>query len=372
MMLKRIVQLSLAVLIVSCSTPTRMIAVKEERVLPKKWQARAVKEFWGAQCAKPREVGLEKWTLCPGEKSAHGSLRRFNQQTQNIEELVIQSRDPLAMSVSVTAESPWIVSSDLVYVGTEDGRILGFDYQGQQKRAHEFALHAWVQHLVEVKQSLFAVVSRYNQVLLVKLNTDLSPKEEVLLPLTLQSVEMVVAHDHLYVSTDQGALLEYNFELELQRQTQLSEGKALGEMLVHEGHIFVGNEAGVLFHLDPQFQVTQVKNSTGPISSAPVYTEQGIWVAYDEEGSLRLFDFDLRMKQKIAVPFQRSLLGFRGIHYGPHVLLEVTSLGHINLLNSEGEFLLTKEENGIVKWEIEPMELATELEASRVPAGQGR
>lgn len=368
------VKVSLLVLIIlviqSCATALHKHV--SELVLPKKWQARSLKDKWGAQCAKPRAVGLEMWTFCHGKLSVHGTLMRMNVATQTIEETIITSRDPLAMSVSVSAESPWVISTDKVWVGTEDGRILAFDFTGKQIATRDFAPHAWIQHLNLVDEKLFAVVSRYQRVELVKLNDGLAIESSVALIDTLQSVELLVQNEKVFVSTDKGFLLEFNKELQQQKKLALSPGFALGEIGLTPQGLYVGNELGVLFYIDPQYKMKAIKKSLSPISSAPVMSSQGLWVAYDEEGSLRLFDSELNLKKKLDVPFSRSLLGLRPIHYGQHLLLEVISFGHVNLLNAEGEVLLSKEDPGALNWEITPSEVTDTLEATRSPAGQKR
>lgn len=343
-----------------------------ELVLPKKWQARSLKDKWGALCGKPRAVGTELWTFCHGKQSAHGTLMRMNTATQTIEETLIPSRDPLAMSVSVTAESPWLIGAEKVWVGTEDGRILGFDFSGKLIESREFALHAWIQHLKLIDEKIIAVVSRFQRVELVKLDDELEVENSVALSDTLQSVELLVQDEKVLVSTDKGYIHKYNFNFQQQETLSLSPGIALGEMNSTAHGLYVGNEAGELFYVDSQDQIKSIKKSVSPISSAPVMSSQGLWVAYDEEGSLRLFDTELNLKKKLEVPFNRSLLGLKPMLYGQHLLLEVTSFGHVNLLNAEGEVLLSKEDPGALNWEITPSDVTDTLEATRSPAGQNR
>jgi outer membrane protein assembly factor BamB len=370
MMMKFSLLLYITLFIQSCTTaPQKHVT---ELMLPKKWQARSLKDKWGAQCAKPRAVGDEFWTFCHGKLSAHGSLMRMNAVTQTIEETLIPSRDPLAMSVSVTAESPWLIGAEKVWVGTEDGRILGFDFSGKLIESREFALHAWIQHLKLVDETILAVVSRYQQVALVKLDDDLDIDQSITLSETLQSVELLVQDERVVVATDKGFLFEFDLALKLQKTMELSPGVSLGEISLTSQGLYVGNEAGVLYHVNSQGEIKSIKKSASPISSAPVLSSQGLWVAYDEEGSLRLFDSELNLKKKLEVPFNRSLLGLKPMLYGQHLLLEVTSFGHVNLLSAEGEVLLSQEDLGALNWEITPSDVTDTLEATRSPAGQNR
>ena len=278
----------------------------------------------------------------------------------------------MAMSVSVTAESPWVIGTDKVWVGTEDGRILAFDFSGKLIESREFALHAWIQHLKLVDDAILAVVSRYQRVELVKLDDDLDIDRSITLSETLQSVELIAQGERVVVATDKGYLHEFDLELKLKKTLELSAGASLGELSLTSQGIYVGNEAGVLFFVDTLDQIKLIKKSNSPISSAPVLSGQGLWVAYDEEGSLRLFDSELNLKKKLEVPFNRSLMGLRPMLYGQHLLLEVTSFGHVNLLNAEGEVLLSQEDPGALNWEITPGEMTESLEATRTPAGQNR
>lgn len=370
MMVKGTLLFLIVVVIASCTTAPHKHVV--EVVLPKKWQARSLKDKWGAQCAKPRTVGAELWTFCHGKQSAHGSLMRLSLSTQVIEETVIPSRDPLAMSVSVTAESPWLIGADKVWVGTEDGRILGFDFSGKLIESREFALHAWIQHLKLFDEKIIAVVSRFQRVELVKLDDELEIEQSITIPHTLQSAELLLQDKKVFVATDKGSLLEFDFDLKWLKTTELSPGVALGEMSSTTQGIYVGNEVGVLFQVDLLGAIKSIKKSSSPISSAPVMSSQGLWVAYDEEGSLRLFDNELNLKKKLELPFNRSLLGLRPMIFGQHLLLEVTSFGQVNLLNSEGEVLLSHEDPGALNWEIIPSDSIESLEATRSPAGQNR
>jgi hypothetical protein len=367
MMVKSSIVVLILMIVQSCATaPQKHV---KELMFPKKWQARSLKD---ARCGKPRKVGLELWTFCHGKQSAHGIFLRTNSLAQTIQETVIPSRDPLAMSVSVTAESPWIVGSDKVWVGTEDGRILAFDFFGKQIQTRAFAPHAWIQHLKLVDDKLFAVVSRYQNVELIKLDDELSVERSTALSETLQSVDLLIQEEKIFVATDKGFIHEFQLDLSPRKTLALSPGVALGEMNLTSRGLYVGNEEGVLFFVNPEDQIKSVKKSESSISSAPVISSEGVWVAYDEEGSLRLFDTELNLKKKLEVPFNRSLLSLRPLLYGQHLLLQVTSFGTVHLLTPQGEVLLSHEEPGALIWEITPSEGTDNLEATRSPAGQNR
>jgi outer membrane protein assembly factor BamB len=366
-MVKSSLLVLILIFIQSCATaPQKHV---KELVIPKKWQARSLKE---AHCGKPRQVAHELWTFCHGKQSAHGILSRTNLITQTIQETVIPSRDPLAMSVSVTAESPWVIGSDKVWVGTEDGRILVFDFFGKQIQTRAFAAHAWIQHLKLVDGKLFAIVSLYQNVELIKLDDELSVEKSTALSETLQSVDLLIQDEKILVATDKGFMHEFRPDLSLQKTLALSPGVALGEMNLVSRGLYVGNEEGVLFFVDFKDQVKAVKKSESSISSAPVISSEGVWVAYDEEGSLRLFDMELNLKKKLEVPFNRSLLSLKPLFYGQHLLLQVTSFGNVHLLTTQGEVLLSHEEPGALIWEIIPSEGTDNLEATRSPSGQNR
>lgn len=288
------------------------------------------------------------------------------------------------MAKSVSAQSTWVEHDGLVWTGTEDGRVLGFDAQGVLKKSRQFQDNTWFKDISVLGDQLAVLAVRYQDVRVMVLDTDLDLQSQSKISEARHEAELSVHEARLFVATDLGFLLEFNAKLVTERLWRLSPGSALGPMTVTGQSVWVGNEEGRLYHVQREKDFTSVTLGRSAITTAPVVTPQGVWVALDEEGLLKLVDEQHRVRHSVAVPMSRTLLSFESVNYHGHTLLGAASNGHYTLLTSDGEtlyqleapgrsldYLLSVKANGrlwLGEWELAPTESSLHLQTDRTPA----
>lgn len=360
--------LTVGLLLASCARLPEQTTARVERPLPPSWEALGSSAQWGARCGKSRAVGAEVWTFCDGEGSVHGSLRRTHPQSGVSSVHVIPSRDPLALAVSVSSQTSWAVGEAAVWAGTQDGRLLKFNFRGELVATHEFELHAWIKDLHVDGDRLYALSALHRRVRVVALDSDLELQHSAPIPEARYLAQLCVSAGRVVVASDQGELREFSPQLELVRQWALARGRELSAPLVTAAAIWVGDDAGTLHQVTATGQRSQSFSAGSSITSAPVVVAQGVWVAFDEEGLLRLIDDNLKSIRVVAIPFQRTLLDVSPFAFAQHRLLEVTSNGVVSLVDGEGNILLSQEAPGESTWEIRPAPVAETLMSERLPA----
>ncbi len=353
--------------------------------LPKKWVAKSIPTE-DVRCATPRQTSFGSWwAFCDG--GAHGSLRIFNEDRTLLSQQVIPSTDRLAMAKSVSSESTWVEFDNHLWVGTEDGRLLAFDHTGLVKKFHQFQDNTWIKDLAVVAGHIVVLTAHHQDVRVVMLDEDLALKRELKLSEARHEAEMSVQGTSILVATDLGFLIELNSKLELEQLWRLSPGSTLGPMTVTENSVWVGNEEGRLYHVQRKADFTSVKVGHSAITTAPVVTLSGVWVAMDEEGLLKFIDQQHKIRHSVQIPLSRTLLSFEAADYQGHTLLGVASDGTYTLLTSDGEtllqiegagrsldYLLSVKSNGKVwlgDWEFAPTE-NSDLRSERIPASSPR
>ena len=374
-------------LLVGCSTTPQRSPASAVRQLPKTWVAKSVAQG-ESRCATPRQTGFGSWwAFCDGE-GAHGSLQILSEDRELVSQQTIASSDRLAMAQSVSAESSWVEYDGLIWTGTQDGRVLGFDAQGALKKSRQFRDNTWFKDIAVVGDQLAVLAARYQDVRVMLLDSDLDIQAQVKISEARHEAELSVHASTLLVGTDLGFLLELNRKLETERLWRLSPGSALGPMSVTAESVWVGNEEGRLYHVQRDKDFTSVKLGGSAITTAPVLTPQGVWVALDEEGLLKLVDDQHKIRHSVSVAMSRTLLSFESVNYQGHTLLGAASVGHYTLLSSDGEilyqlevpgrsldYLLSVKSNGKVwlgEWEFAPTEKSSELRTERIPASSPR
>ena len=301
---------------------------------------------------------------------------------------VIPSTDRLAMAKSVSVQSTWVEWEGLVWVGTQDGRVLGLDAQGHIKKSRQFQDNTWFKDIAVLADELVVLSVRYQDVRVVKLDDDLKTTGELVISEARHEAEMSVQAQAIFIATDVGFLVELNRKLELEHLWRLSPGSALGPMTVTAESVWVGNEEGRLYHVQRDSEFVSVKVGQSAITTAPVLTPQGVWVALDEEGVLRVVDQQHKIRHSVQVPMSRTLLSFESVDYQGHTLLGVASNGSYTLLTGDGEtllqieapgrsldYLLSVKNNGKVwlgEWELAPTEKDIDLRTERTPASNSR
>ncbi len=371
------------VLLGGCSTTPQRTPASAARQLPKTWVAKSVSQS-EARCATPRQTGFGTWwAFCDGE-GAHGSLQILSEDRELVSQQIIPSTDRLAMAKSVSAESSWVEHEGLVWTGTQDGRVLGFDAQGVLKKSQQFQDNTWLKDIAVVGDQLVVLAARYQDVRVIVLDSDLDIQTQSKISEARHEAELSVYGPRLLVATDLGFLLELNRKLETERLWRLSPGSALGPMAVTAESVWVGNEEGRLYHVQRDKDFTSVKLGQSAITTAPVLTATGVWVALDEEGLLKLVDDQHKIRHSVSVAMSRTLLSFEAVNYHGHTLLGAASNGHYTLLTSAGEtlyqleapgrsldYLLSVKSNGKVwlgEWELAPTEKSLHLQTDRTPA----
>lgn len=374
-------------LLVGCSTtPQGRHVSSVHRSLPKTWIAKSNPQH-EARCATPRQTSFGAWwSFCEG--GAHGTLSIFKEDRTLLSQQVISSTDRLAMAKSVSAQSTWVEWEGLVWVGTQDGRVLGLDAQGHIKKARQFQDNTWFKDIAVLADELVVLSVRYQDVRVLKLDDDLKTTGELVISEARHEAEMSVQAQAIFIATDVGFLVELNRKLELEHLWRLSPGSALGPMTVTAESVWVGNEEGRLYHVQRDSEFVSVKVGQSAITTAPVLTPQGVWVALDEEGVLRVVDQQHKIRHSVQVPMSRTLLSFESVDYQGHTLLGVASNGSYTLLTGDGEtllqieahgrsldYLLSVKNNGKVwlgEWELAPTEKDIDLRTERTPASNSR
>lgn len=373
-------------LLVGCSSTPPGRAVSAGRSLSKSWVAKSNPQT-EIRCATPRQTSFGAWwAFCDG--GAHGLLQISNEERGLVSQQVIKSTDRLAMAKSVSSESSWVEWDGLVWVGTQDGRVLGLDHQGHIKKMRQFQDNTWFKDLSILDGELVVLSVRYQNVRATKLNADLEILGEVVISEARHEAEMSVHQSAVLVATDTGFLIEYDAKLKVERLWRLSPGSALGPMTVSADSVWLGNEEGRLYHVQRQADFISVKVGQSAITTAPVVTQQGVWVALDEEGVLRVVDQHHQIRHSVQIPMSRTLLSFESVNYYGHTLLGAASLGYYTLLTSDGETILQIEAPGhsldyqlsvkangkvwLGEWELAPTEISTELRTERTPASGPR
>jgi hypothetical protein len=371
------------VLLGGCSTTPQRTPASAARQLPKSWVAKSVSQS-EARCATPRQTGFGSWwAFCDGE-GAHGSLQILREDRSLVFQQTIPSTDRLAMAKSVSSQSTWVEHDGLVWTGTQDGRVLGFDAQGVLKKSRQFQDNTWFKDIAVVGDQLAVLAARYHGVGVMVLDSDLDIQTQINISEARHEAELRVFDARLLVATDLGFLLELNAKLETERLWRLSPGSALGPMSVTAESVWVGNEEGRLYHVQRNKDFTSVKLGQSAITTAPVLTPTGVWVALDEEGLLKLVDEQHKVRHTVSVAMSRTLLSFESVNYHGHTLLGVASNGHYTLLTSDGEtlyqlevpgrsldYLLSVKPNGrllLGEWEFAPTEKSLHLQTDRTPA----
>ena len=288
------------------------------------------------------------------------------------------------MAKSVSAQSTWVEFEGLVWTGTEDGRVLGFNAKGELEKSRQLQDNTWLKDIAVVDGQLVVLAVRYQDVRVLVLDGELELQAQVKLSEARHEAELSVHGAAVFVATDQGFLLELTAELSLERLWRLSPGSALGPMTVTAQSVWVGNEEGRLYHVQREKDFTSVTVGRSAITTAPVLTPTGVWVALDEEGQLKLVDEQHKIRHSVSVAMSRTLLSFESVNYHGHTLLGVASNGHYTLLTGDGEtlyqleapgrsldYLLSVKANGrlwLGEWELAPIEKSLQLQSDRTPA----
>lgn len=365
-------------LLVGCSHTVQPVS----KPLPSKWVA---KEFSSseARCATPRQTGFGTWwAFC--DNGAHGRLSIVREDRSLVTEVSIPSTDRLAMAKSVSSQSTWVEFAGLIWVGTQDGRVLGLNEKGEIKKSRQFQDNTWFKDIALLEDELVVLGVRHQDVRVIKLDDDLRTQKEVRLSEARHEAELSVFNEAIFVATDLGFLVELNEALQFEHLWRLSPGSALGPMAVTATSVWVGNEEGRLYHVHRSADFTSLLVGKSAITTAPVITSQGVWVALDEEGLLKLIDSEHRVRRSVRVPMARTLLSFESVDYFGHTLLGVASDAQYSLLASDGEVLWQLESPGhsfdyllsiksqgrlwLGHWELSPHERDINLHSDRAPA----
>ena len=352
----------LALGIASCATVPEKMALAP---LPARWIARTHEPMKSPCSARHKLPESGFFQLCSGspESKASGVVRFFDKDEKYLSELSIATRDALALSASVSQESAWEVSSKSLFVGTHDGRILKFNFQGELLGTHLLKMPTWVQHLSWHEGALLAVASRHESVTLLKLSNELLPLEIAELSHEESEAEWALGKNSLYLTTNKGTIYHFDRKLKLLDSWNVGPERELGKPLLVRGVLWVGDSEGFVYRVSSQ-RLQHVKLGVGPVSSAPVRTQSGVWLAFDEEGALRLVDGEFKVLRTIKLPITRSFTGFESLSYHGHTLLRTSSQGIVTLLSAQGEILISAEgeESEI---EFEPQD---NLAQERLPA----
>ncbi len=346
--------------IISCSTPQIKTALKP---LPAKWIAKSSME---SACSALVELGEKKsFQICSGAKfSKAAGIIRFFDQAQLIE-VIVASRDPLAISSSISADSAWAKSKNHLFVGTHDGRILKFNLQGEILGTHLLKMPTWVQHLQWSNDSLYALTSRHQSVTVLKLSHELLAMQNLELSNLESEAEWAMGVDSIYITTNTGHIYQTDLELKLQDQWSLGRERELGKPILVNNVLWVGDSEGVIYQISKD-RIQHAPLGVGPVSSAPIITKLGLWIAFDEEGILRLVDQQFKIVRTIKLPITRSFTGFESHSYQGHTLMRTSTQGIVTLLSTQGEILISAEgEESQIEFAPEPRD---NLAQERLPA----
>ena len=319
----------------------------------------------GLRCQAIQSLNsMSSFQLCSNQKS-QGVVKFYNQNLHLASELSFPSRDPLSLSAGVSEESAWSVDEEHLYVGTMDGRVLKFNFHGEHLGSYLFEMPTWVQHLKWRDGHLFVVAARHEWVRVFKLDQQLLPQKIFELKHHESEANWTFTRHSLFLTTHKGSIYQLNTDLELMHDWKLNDDLELGEPLAINNTICVGDSEGTFYKINSErLQRTQL--GKGPISSAPIMTQHGIWVAFDEEGILRLIDKRMKVNREIKLPITRSLTGFEPLSFQGHTLIKTSTQGIVTLLNSQGEILSSAEgEESQVKFAPEEEDTLTQ---ERLPA----
>lgn len=269
-------------------------------------------------------------------------VRFFTQDQKLLAELTVPTRDALALSASLSQESAWTIGPEHLFVGTHDGRILKFNHQGEMLGTYLLKMPTWVQHLRWREGALFVIASRHQSVSVLKLNDQLLPQQILHLPGLESEAEWALGGKSFYVTSNTGQIYQMDFELKLLDQWSVGNERELGKPLLVNRALWVGDSEGVIYRISSN-RMQRAQLGLGPVSSAPVQTQAGLWLAFDEEGVLRLVDKNFKVVRSIKLPITRSFTGFESLSYKGHTLLRTSSQGIVTLLTAQGEVLISAE-----------------------------
>ncbi len=327
--------------IISCSTVPKKTVLKP---LPAKWIVRphAIEK---SPCSSQWELSEGGFfQLCSGSalSKASGVVRFFDPQQKLINEVIIPTRDALALSASVGYDSAWTQNKKYLFIGTQDGRILKFNAQGEVLGTYLLKMPTWLQHLSWHKGSLFALASRHESVSVLKLNDQLLPLQTHDLTHLESEAEWVIGPHSLYLTTNRGHIYHLNLDLKLLDEWSVGRERELGKPILVNSELWLGDSEGVIYKISTD-RIQSAQLGAGPVSSAPIRTQAGLWVAFDEEGVLRLVDQHFKVVRSIKLPITRSFTGFESLSYNGHTLLRTSTQGIVTLLSAQGEVLITAE-----------------------------
>jgi hypothetical protein len=356
----------------SCSTIIHIESVSKK--LPVQWSASVLETLDKLDCSTPQKLNSQVLvSLCSGIHKSHGSIVFLDKNLQQLKSQLIPSIDPLALSKSVTEKSPLLVVRDKFFMGTEDGRVISMNSQGKILSQFHFPLHTWVQAIVESQGEFVVLSSQLNQVKISRFDANL----KLLQTISIHDARIHASLNHFQnqfvVSTDKCHIIIFDHELNQTNNTKLCSEAELGEPLVSGKSIYVGSSLGEFYKLTDN-RVSRVNVGKGPISSAPIKTDRGVWVAYDEEGVMRLFGPNLKLKKTIELPMKRSLKEFSLFNYYGNSLIRTSTHDSVILISSDGEILKTIElsdldrSNQWVVFGAEPED--SNLLSKRSPASQ--
>jgi hypothetical protein len=327
--------------LISCSTVPEKMALAP---LPAKWIVRtpASAKSMCSSFINLRPQGF--FQLCSGSSlsKASGVVRFYSEDQKLLTELTVPTRDALALSASVSQESAWEQTDEHLFLGTQDGRILKFNHQGEMLGTYLLKMPTWVQHLRWQDGALFAIASRHESVTVLKLNDQLLPQQTLHLPGLESEAEWALGDKSFYVTSNTGQIYQMDYELKLLDQWSVGSERELGKPLFVNRSLWVGDSEGVVYKISSD-RIQRAQLGVGPVSSAPVRTHAGLWVAFDEEGVLRLVDKNFKVVRSIKLPITRSFTGFESLSYKGHTLLRTSSQGIVTLLTAQGEVLISAE-----------------------------
>lgn len=321
--------------VLGCSTPKTQLALTP---LPLKWSAQVIAMSPGFSCQAIQALNESHFFQLCSTKNSHGVVKFFNRDILQVSEFELPSRDPLALSSSVSEESAWAQDEKNLYVGTMDGRVLKFNFKGEHLGTHLLEMPTWVQHLKWKNGHLYVVASRHERVRILKLNQKLLPQNSYDLTHRESEAQWTFANGSFFVTTHKGTIYQLSKDLELSNLWKFKEHLEMGKPLVVKNSLWVGDSEGSVYKINSN-RIQVQKLGKGPISSALIRTQHGLWVAFDEEGILRLVDMNMKLKRVIKLPITRSFTGFESLSFQGHTLLKTSTQGIVTLLNSQGEIL---------------------------------
>lgn len=371
----------------------RPLLVQESKVttLPQQWQVRESVTLSGT-CGGLREMAPGSfWSFCEGvQHAAHGELRIFNSQRELLVRKVVPSRDRLALAASLSPDSVAERFGDAILVGTQDGRLLVFSLEGQLRLNLSLAPFGWVKPLSCDSSGCLVMNERHREITLSKLSDDFELEKSWRVPAVLHQAFYTLVDGKHYLTTDLGKVYLLTSDLELVSQWDLQQ-KYIARPLISGDYIWAGTHQGELIRMGLKTQeFWKRKLSRFSITEAPIKVDGGVWVALDEDVTMKLVDDTGFTRQSISLPPTRTLTSFEAIHYFGHTLLSATSSSHFLLFDSQGKELvhltspLQELQRGVsrvnekiwvgekmspLRWEIIPKNTEGTLTVERAPAG---